>query len=86
MTFTPEQGFQGFQGFQGLWHIEVDENNAGGAPLGIFQPLCAMKRPTIEQFKEQLGFLETYSALRPERASEIVAQLGLPFAFLPLSG
>jgi membrane-associated phospholipid phosphatase len=46
-----------------------------------YHPLASFHRPTQAVFLDQLGLVESYADLRPDRAAEIVSQLGVPHAF-----
>jgi hypothetical protein len=47
-----------------------------------YQDLITIIRPTPEIFRRQLDYLDQYTDLRPDRAPEILAQLGHPTPFL----
>jgi membrane-associated phospholipid phosphatase len=49
-------------------------------------PLARFKRPSHAVLEQQLGFLETYADLRPDRMTEILAQLEAPTGFLASIG
>jgi hypothetical protein len=44
-------------------------------------PLASYRRPTPAIFLNQVGLVESYADLRPDRAVEIVSQLSVPHAF-----
>jgi membrane-associated phospholipid phosphatase len=70
------------QTIQSAWHLAVDATSGTKPPQARYQPLVSMIRPTKEVFVEQLPYINQYAALRPDRAAEILAQLGAPVAFL----
>ncbi|MEX1166179.1 MAG: phosphatase PAP2 family protein [Hydrogenophaga sp.] len=45
------------------------------------KPLVTLRAPRKAQFKKQLDLVAAYADLRPDRASEIVAQIPYPLAF-----
>lgn len=76
LGFTAETAGDGVS----IWHLEA--NPAADPPGAVYEPLVKMTRPGEATFKEQLAFLNSYADLRPDRAPEILAQLGMPTAFL----
>ena len=75
------QNGAGKSGFA-VWHAKVTAGSRTQPPSVAYQPLVAMVRPDDAVFLDQIDFLANYSELRGERATEIVAQLGAPNAFL----
>src|SRR5690242_17435987 len=66
-----------------VWHMKFANGNAGApSPSAAGVPLVDISRPDEAAFKKQLEFLETYADLRPDRASEILAEMGGGMAFL----
>jgi hypothetical protein len=59
-----------------LQHVEA---TAGQPPT--FSRIASMVRPSEAEFVKQLELVEGYAALREDRASEILAQLGTGVAF-----
>ncbi|MBW4707099.1 phosphatase PAP2 family protein [Roseobacter sp. YSTF-M11] len=45
------------------------------------EPLFSFRRPRIEDFKEQLDYVNTYAELRMDRSAEILSQTGYPEHF-----
>jgi membrane-associated phospholipid phosphatase len=43
--------------------------------------LLSLRAPTEDQLKQQLALVAAYADLRPDRAAEIVAQIGFPLSF-----
>lgn len=64
-----------------VWHVQVTGGDHG-PPAVAYQPLVGLTRPGEEVFRKQLEFVNNYADLRPDRSSEILAQLGGPGAFL----
>ncbi len=67
-----------------VWHLEVTPpaGATNNPPAADYLPLARLVRPGDNIFQEQLAFLEQYATLRPDREAEILAQLGMPTAFL----
>jgi hypothetical protein len=65
-----------------LWHAVREDSSPLAPPSVTYKPLAKLSRPPMDTFKSQLSLVNNYTELRSERASEILAQLGLPFAFL----
>ena len=59
-------------------HLEPDE----AENLYFQQPLMSFVRPTEAVFKDQMVYLRNYADLRPDRASEILVQIGSANAYL----
>lgn len=70
-----------------LWHVKADFNQSSAAqawpmpPTVSYLPLVALTRPDKVVFNKQVALVHGYADLRPDRATEILAQLGDPFAF-----
>jgi membrane-associated phospholipid phosphatase len=66
-----------------VWHAEVPAPAGGPAapPAPIYQRLVVFSRPRRRIFRRQLPFLHRYADLRPDRAAEILAQLGWQVGF-----
>jgi membrane-associated phospholipid phosphatase len=62
-------------------HMFEGKGSGSGVPDIQYHPLVEFIRPTRKVFVGQLTYLDTYSELRPDRTSEIIAQLGVPEAF-----
>jgi len=65
-----------------VWHLEVPAPAGGNAPAPAYKPLILMARPTEAIFKAQLTFVNHYAELRPDRQTEILAQIGGGITFL----
>jgi hypothetical protein len=64
-----------------VWHFHVNDNGPGHAPRATSSRVATIIRPTPAVFKSQLKFLDEYSDLREDRASEILSELGPQYAF-----
>ena len=62
-----------------LWHSEFADSPL--PPSAACKRIASFIRPDKAIFDRQLDFLQQYADLREDRASEILAQLGPPFAF-----
>jgi membrane-associated phospholipid phosphatase len=65
-----------------VWHLEVPAAVGANPPVPVYSPLILMARPTKAIFKSQLALVHQYAELRPDRQSEILAQLGGGIGFL----
>jgi len=69
-----------------IWHLQAGASTPSALwstpPTPSHSPLVAVTRPTDHIFNKQLDLVVGYADLRPDRVSEIVAQLGDPFAFM----
>jgi membrane-associated phospholipid phosphatase len=65
-----------------VWHLEVPAPAGGNAPVPVYKPLILMARPTEAIFEAQLTLVNNYAELRPDRQTEILAQIGGGMAFL----
>jgi membrane-associated phospholipid phosphatase len=64
-----------------VWHLEVPPPSGGNAPKPVYKPLILMARPRRTVFNSQLALVNSYAELRPDRQSEILAQIGGGMAF-----
>jgi len=62
-----------------LYHLTLSPS--GTATSAPYKPLAGFIAPEPDHFLKQLPLVHNYSALRGDRAGEIVAQLGLPIPF-----
>jgi membrane-associated phospholipid phosphatase len=70
-----------------VWHLNVTQSDPtkdydDSATTVAYQPLARFIRPGIATFVAQMELLNNYADLRPDRASEIISQLGGGQAFL----
>jgi membrane-associated phospholipid phosphatase len=65
-----------------VWHLEVPAPAGDNAPAPVYKPLILMARPTEDIFQAQLVLVNQYAELRPDRQTEILAQIGGGMAFL----
>jgi hypothetical protein len=63
-----------------LWHVD-DTNPNASPPALVAQEVVAMIRPTAAIFQRQLDYVDGYSDLREDRASEILTQMVPPVGF-----
>ncbi|MDB5503632.1 MAG: hypothetical protein JWR89_3534 [Tardiphaga sp.] len=63
-----------------VWHFNVTPG-ADQSPRTTASRIATVIRPTTEIFQSQLRFLDEYSDLREDRASEILSQTSYPFPF-----
>jgi hypothetical protein len=64
-----------------LWHLHVTSTAANPSPKATSSRVATIIRPTPAIFTRQLDFLDQYSDLREDRASEIICELGPQYAF-----
>jgi membrane-associated phospholipid phosphatase len=64
-----------------VWHLAIPGAAAGDAAPAAGR-LVRVDRPPETVFKEQLTLVHDYADLRPDRATETLAQLGMPTGFL----
>jgi membrane-associated phospholipid phosphatase len=64
-----------------VWHFHVTNTGPGHSPRATSTRVATFIRPRPATFRTQLKFLDEYSDLREDRASEILAQLGPQYAF-----
>lgn len=65
-----------------LWHVDVPPTAPDAvAPVAALRRIASFIRPTTAIFRQQLAYIHSYSDLREDRASEIMAQLAPPIAF-----
>jgi membrane-associated phospholipid phosphatase len=65
-----------------VWHLEVPAPVGANPPVPVYRRLVAMARPPRRVFRRQLRFVAYYADLRPDRQSEILAQMGGGLSFL----
>jgi hypothetical protein len=80
LAFSAGQGKSA--GEMSVWHLEIAPGDPGDPPTAKCQPLVTLIRPSEEIFKAQLECVNGYSDLREDRASEVLAQIDGPAAFL----
>ena len=64
-----------------VWHFHVTNTGTANSPQATSSRVATLIRPTPEIFQAQLDFLDQYSDLREDRASEILCELGPQYAF-----
>jgi membrane-associated phospholipid phosphatase len=64
-----------------LCHLEVAPGAALNVPQAQYHPLVRLTRPSKAKFQKQAALVAQYADLRPDRATEIIAQLDGPEDF-----
>jgi membrane-associated phospholipid phosphatase len=64
-----------------IWHFAIATTGTDPAPTATSNRVATFIRPDLQVFKAQLDFLDQYSDLRADRASEILTELGPQYAF-----
>jgi membrane-associated phospholipid phosphatase len=64
-----------------IWHLDVTSTPANLAPTATSSRVATFIRPSPAVFAQQLDFLDQYSDLRADRATEILCELGPQYAF-----
>jgi hypothetical protein len=64
-----------------VWHLHVTDSGPGQSPRATSSPVATFIRPPPQTFKEQIKYIDQYSDLREDRATEIISQLTDPYQF-----
>jgi len=64
-----------------VWHFHVTNTGSNQSPTATSSRVATLIRPTEAILTAQLDFLDQYSDLREDRASEILCELGPQYAF-----
>jgi hypothetical protein len=70
-----------------VWHLKTSKPTGNKPPKTRYTRLINVSRPSVQVFEKQLTYLNQYAALRPDRAQEILIQVGAAMDyFLPIIG